>query len=450
LALPQQNRSSELLTPEQHYEHLHADALGVTIVWEKPATVGAGKWLKLKPGDGAIPAILSAQAGTMDRFLSVNEFHGWRTVSLLKSLRSMYVDIDGNVNLEEVLDTLARSKLPPPTSVMWSGRGLHLYWVHNPVPAKALPVWQRCQDLLIKTLKPLGADPAARDCTRILRLAGTINSKNMEPVRGVVYDAEPWNFHHLCDEVLGYRPPPTQPEVRADEPRKVVDFATKKAHRGERLRTNSIYDRWHHVYTDLIAIAEHHGPKGIPTGHRNNWLFLSAVALSWFASPQTLRDELRNQARRWTIGFSESDIKSTIDATIKRAEQAAAGQTRTGQGEEDDPRYKFSRERLWELMSPLVPASLEQKLRAIVGDEVRTEHKKTTNRAHEITRCRVLEGRHKSHNRGPEIDPTSIQQQMPWESKGISRASYFRHKALALVKTDCSPISLLQSVSAND
>jgi len=420
MALPVISRQFELVTPGQHYDHLHADAIGVAVVWEKSAA-GSGKWLKLKPGDHAIPSVLAGQAGCMDRFISVNEFHGWRRVSLLKSLRALYVDIDGNVNLEEVLDAIASAQLPAPTLVMWSGRGLHLYWVHSPVPANALPIWQRCQDLLIKALKHLGGDSAAKDCTRILRLAGSVNSKNMEPVRGLVFDAVPWDFHSLCNEVLGYRPP-FEPNV--------VDLATAKAHRGTRLHANSVYDRWHLVYTDLLKIAEYHGPGGIPQGHRNNWIFLSAVALAWFANPHTLRDELTNQARRWTKGFAIGDIDSAIQSALQRADETASGRTRAWRGQEEDPRYKFSRAKLWELMSPIVPRTLEHSLRAIVGDEVRAEHKKASDKAHEVTRNRATEGRYESHQRGRKVDAASLSQRKPWETLGMSRATYYRRKAL--------------------
>ena len=65
---------------------------------------------------------------------------------------------------------------------------MHLYWLLQPTPSTALPVWQRVQDTLIKSLASIKADPAARDCVRVLRLVGTTNAKNGQEVRGARVD----------------------------------------------------------------------------------------------------------------------------------------------------------------------------------------------------------------------------------------------------------------------
>lgn len=240
-----------------------------------------------------------------------------------------------------------------------------------------------------KSLAFAGADQGAKDCARVLRLCGTINAKNGATVQGQVYDPEPWNFHSLCDEILGPRP---EPKSKA----KVRDLATAKAERGQRIRTGSIYDWWHLVYRDLLAIAERHWFGGIPKGHRNNFLFLSSVALSWFAHPETMEAELTRRAQTWswTQGLGASEVRAAIAGPLKRAQRAAAGETVLYDGEERDPRYWYKRETLYGLMKPLIDDDLAPQLRAIVSDEIRREHKRETNRKHEATRDRVAEGRY--------------------------------------------------------
>ena len=237
MALPLR-KTGPIETPLEHFELLHTpDQHGIAVLWERQ---GLGKrWHKLAPNDPHMPALLRAQVGTRDGFLTVNEFHGWRQVASLKSLRSLYVDIDRLLSLEDIADALHQAKLPWPSLIVWSGRGVHLYWLHDPMPARALPVWQRCQDTIVKALLFAGADPAAKDCARFLRMCGTLNAKNGATVLGQVFDPTPWVFHDLCDEILGPRPEPKA---------KVLDLATAKASRGERLRTGSIYDWWHLVY----------------------------------------------------------------------------------------------------------------------------------------------------------------------------------------------------------
>lgn len=374
MPLPLAKPNPDLDAPQDHYDRLHDAAHGVVVVWERASgPAGSGHWHKLQPGDPHIPGLLAAQSGKRDRYITVNEFRAWRLVRNLKSLRACYVDLDGNVDLDAALEALRDARMPSPTMAIWSGRGLHIYWRHDPVPAAALPVWQRCQDALVAALKPAGADPAARDCTRVLRLVGSINSRSNTAVRGLVLDPAPYPFRHLCNEILCERKPRPAAEVR--------DFAAAKARRGERIVTGSIYDRWHHVYRDLLKIAEWHFLGGIPDGHRNDWLFLSGVALSWFARPETLRYELERQAQAWTPGLTAAEIRSALHAPLHRAELAAAGETFEWRGETCDPRYRFKRETLYQRMAAIIPPELAPQLRAIVSDEVRAEHKRETDGA---------------------------------------------------------------------
>lgn len=406
----------DLSHSQTHFQALHNNAHGTVLLWERGAP--GAPWRKLKPGDENIPALLAAQVGQPDRYISVNEFHGWRLVRLLKSLRTNYVDIDykdsnKDIEIDDVLEHLRDSMLPQPSAVVWSGRGMHIYWIHESVPARALPVWQRCQDTLIRALAPLGADPAAKDCARVLRLVGSVNTKNNEEVRGLVLDAQPYEFHHLCNEILGYREPTrTKPKIR--------DLATERAKRGERIHTGSVYDRWHLVYRDLLKIAEHHAASGgIPEHHRNNWLFLNSVSLSWFANEATLREEVEGQARVWTRGLSDADVKAAIKAPLDRAIQARALKDREELTWDSDPRYKYKRQTLWEMMSPIIPPTLAHELRAIIPDEIKAEHKRES----EAKRDRVAEGRHKTRH------SESAAVTKPWEAMGVSRRTYYRRQA---------------------
>ncbi len=415
MALPLR-KPGPITTPLEHFELLHTpDQYGTAVLWERQ---GLGKrWHKLAPHDPHIPALLRAQVGTRDCFITVNEFRWWRQVDNLKSLRALYVDIDRPLSLEDIEDALHAARLPWPSLIVWSGRGVHLYWLHAPMPAQVLPVWQRCQDVIVKALLFAGADPAAKDCTRVLRVCGTINAKNGAVVLGHIYDPEPWDWHSLCDEILGPRVEPKAAQVR--------DLATARADRGQRLRTGSIYDWWHLVYRDLLAIAEQHWFGGIPEGHRDQFLFLSSVALSWFAHPSTLEAELTRRAQTWTPGLKAREVRAAIDSSLKRAQRAAAGETVLFNGQQRDPRYWYKRETLHGLMAPLIDAELAPTLRAIVSDEILSEHRRETKRKHEATRAerdRVAEGRYKTRHED------SAAQQKPWEALGISRATYYRKK----------------------
>ena len=373
----------DISTPEGHYDRLHRSPHGTVVVWERLAA--DRRWIKIQPHH-PVAALLGPYQGKPDVFITVNEFRHWRLIRNLKSLRACYVDIDGYPYWEGALDALSDAGLPGPGFVIFSGRGLHLYWLLEPLPAKALPVWQHIQDTLVRALAPLGADYRAKDCTRLLRLAGTVNSRNGEAVRGYWLCNDVWTLHELANEVLDYRPA---------KPATVFDFKAQAARRRQKTaspKKGSIYAWWHLVYTDLCAIADHHWLGGIPEGKRDTFLFLMANALSWFASPQTLETEIIQTAKTFTPGLTQREIQTYTKPILKRAQAAQEGKKYHWQGREVDPRYAFRSETLREwLGQDVIPPDLWPQLRALAPKDVIRERK----RARDKTRSRVAEGRYK-------------------------------------------------------
>lgn len=357
-----------LSQPISHHEMLHRVAHGAVLYWE--AAKDGNRWTKIDPGD-PVEKLIPGFSGGADTYLTVNQFYGWRNVRLLKSLRCCYVDVDGTADLDLVLEALAAARMPAPSFVVFSGRGLHCYWTLQPTPSQALPVWQRIQDSLIKALSSLGADRKARDCTRVLRLVGTVNAKNGAEVRGLILTENVWTLHELADEVLGER--------IAKPSAKVFDFAAAGARKGKaagRVRTGSIYDWWHLVYRDLVAIADHHWFGGVPPGHRDQILFLMSVSLSWFAHPSVLRDEIGKTARTFTPSMTDVEIDAQMSSVISRAQDAAAGKTILWRDAQVDPRYRFKAETLREWLGDLIAPELHGQLRALAPEEVIKQRKK--------------------------------------------------------------------------
>lgn len=99
--------------------------------------------------------------------------------------------------------------VPPPSLLVFSGRGVQAKWLlESTLPRRVLPRWNACQRHLIDRLAGLGADPAARDASRVLRLVNTVNSKS-GTVCHVIHveqnsDGEPirYNFEYLAKILL--------------------------------------------------------------------------------------------------------------------------------------------------------------------------------------------------------------------------------------------------------
>lgn len=382
MAIAQRQLSLDLSQPINHHERLHGAAHGTVIYWERRA--GKDRWSKVEPGD-PVQQLISGLAGAPDTFISANQFHGWRLVRLIKSLRACYVDIDGSSDLEEALALLRAARIPAPSFVVYSGRGMHLYWLLQPTPGQALPVWQRVQDVLIKALASIGADPAARDCARMLRLVGTTHSKSGNEVRGVVLTDTLWTLHELADEVLGAR------EAKRS---KVYDLAAAGARKGRASGRNrwqgSIYGWWYLVYQDMVKISQYKWPNGVPPGYRDRVLFIMAVALSWFSEPATLYTEILSTAKEMTPSLEEHEIATTMASVLKRAARRAAGEHDHYNGKDYDPRYNYSAESLRKYLVDVIPAELHSQLRTLAPAEVILARKQ----AREAARNRVAEGRY--------------------------------------------------------
>uniref|UniRef100_UPI001EE66711 replication protein n=1 Tax=Xanthomonas phaseoli TaxID=1985254 RepID=UPI001EE66711 len=108
-----------------------------------------------------------------------------------------------------VLFHCAQEGLPTPSLLVYSGRGLQAKWLMDgTIPRQALPRWNACQRYLIDRLSALGADPQAKDASRVLRLVDTVNTKSGNICRVVHVEAgqdgQPvrYNFEYLAEMLL--------------------------------------------------------------------------------------------------------------------------------------------------------------------------------------------------------------------------------------------------------
>ena len=150
-----------------------------------------------------------------DVFLSPNTMYlPKRRVENIRQFRALFQDIDcaslGFKKAETVYMIWLlhyEGKIPKPTMVTDSGRGIHLYWRIQNAPYGALNTWQELQDYIYYNLKHLGADRRATDGARVLRLPGTINSKSVTNCEVLYIDNDiEYSMYELREEYLNYKP----------------------------------------------------------------------------------------------------------------------------------------------------------------------------------------------------------------------------------------------------
>lgn len=121
------------------------------------------------------------------------------------ALRSVWLDIDvkddGYKTLPEAIDALtaftAAAKLPPPTALVASGGGLHVYWINNqPLTVQQWQPYAEGMKALAIT-HGLKCDAGlTTDSARILRVPGTFNKKKepYRPVRLILLQPADYDF----------------------------------------------------------------------------------------------------------------------------------------------------------------------------------------------------------------------------------------------------------------
>ena len=113
---------------------------------------------------------------------------------------ALWLDIDVLPTL--TMDTIFKVMgIPDPSLVLSSGRGWHCYWRFR----DPLPVGENrfLFEMLMKALAVrTGADVAATDLSRILRVPGTVNQKNGKTVLVLNRTAEVFTLDQLAAAIL--------------------------------------------------------------------------------------------------------------------------------------------------------------------------------------------------------------------------------------------------------
>lgn len=261
-------------------------------------------------------------------YISLNTFYKpQRRIETVKELNALYIDLDcynteftKNQIVMDLEENYFNRNIPIPNFVIDSGRGLYLIWLINKVPYKALPLWKAIEEYLYKQLKHFGADRKALDCTRILRVPGSNNSKS----NTVVKILDEYDYVYDLREIQqGFLPELEPNKKKKGRPNK-INFI---------FRERSLYNARIQDITKLCELREYN-----LKGHREVILFLYRYWLCSFTDDieKALEDTLELNSM-FTYPLSEREV---IKAT-KSAEKCYKDQIKE---------YKYKNETLIELL----------------------------------------------------------------------------------------------------
>ncbi len=183
-------------------------------------------------------------------YLSANSFYKpFRRIENIRKLNSLYIDLDyyslenfKNLNAEQIIWQLEKDyfkeKVPEANFIVLTGRGIAIYWLIEPVPYKALPLWNAVQKHFLKELKEIGADEKSIDSARVMRLAGSVNQKSSKLSDILVYSENRYGLRQIQEEYLPVLTPYVKNPFHRSKGRnpRVVNFFTLYSLHYARLR----------------------------------------------------------------------------------------------------------------------------------------------------------------------------------------------------------------------
>lgn len=137
----------------------------------------------------------------VDCYATVNStYRPGRSLENLRHITAIYSDLDiynKGLSKEKAIkminNKVENDRVPKPTFIIDSGRGLYVLWLIESAPGKFKNVqnlYNRVQRFIYENFKEIGADPKAIDLMRVLRVPGSINTKNNEMVKVLKYSEE--------------------------------------------------------------------------------------------------------------------------------------------------------------------------------------------------------------------------------------------------------------------
>jgi hypothetical protein len=425
-----------------HTRALHPDLAGVKgkvslMRQSKNAVTGEDRW---ETRVVSVSELTTSDALLWASHVSMQRFYGARGSTSLVQLQSLIADVDCHdkaefrgLDPEEMagilIERLRAAGKPLPSYILFSGRGLHLVWLHQALMAtpggarrhRAVQRWlvgpkdgkptatvrtkggTRLQDpeviahetTMAAVWKGTGIDRGAIDTARVLRLAGSYNGKSGKVARLVWpaswADVERHDFEDLASAFLPF----SRDQMAALRAERQAEYEIREAGRQARRaeaeaagipfveeqqprRISGGY--WTSVVEALDALRVRWGGTP-PDGKRDWWAFLSACAIA-----QAEGGDAASWAARLAdlAGLPEAELRTSLGALERRMVRHQTGETVEHETGERPVTYSYSKARMLTLLG-LSDVS-EDDLRAagagalLPGGAVRSEKQRSADR----------------------------------------------------------------------
>lgn len=304
---------------------------------------------------------LSINLKGKDVYISQNTFNNKsRRLIHLKELKALYIDIDCykmNLSKEAVkyfMENDLYGQIPVPNMLIDSGRGLYYIIFLENTMAEELPKWQLVEKYLYEKLKDLGADNKALDATRVLRVTGTVNSKNNSIVKVI----DTYDYQYTLDEIIeNYIPEIIEDRKEKQKPKGV----RKKGRKKKFVSLFTLYKLYYTRFKDIKKLVEIRNYE--MTGYREVTLFLLRYFMNVYHGDDDLvMEEILEINNSFTEPLEKDEVfKATLSGATRATENV----------------YKYSNDKLIKLLD-ITPS--EQKEMATIISKSEKYYRNNKNR----------------------------------------------------------------------
>ena len=390
--------------------HRAGDRGFFTLLWADSAAAPGNRQPVLKIQRAyrldALPQVIEAIDPERDTWISQAEFGqpNRRIVHLLR-LGLCFVDLDTYKTpwrdtppeslLRRFLGYCGDEGLPHPSLVVYSGRGLQAKWLlERPLPRAALPRWNAVQKELVARLEPFGADPGARDASRVLRLVDTVNTRSGERVRVLwvqwhAGEVRQYGFELLAETLLPVAREILQLKRQPPAERRTALKVLPGGKTGNLRAFSGRQLAWDRL-EDLRTLAKRRGwtEHGVPHGYRSKYVHwcLNFLLLSGAVTSNQLFQEAQALVREVCPDFTK-EVRSILSTLYRKAQAYECGEKIEFDGRTYPPLYTPRNRTLLALFD--VREEEMRELKTIITPEEAAERHRKRNRGNLIgnTEC---------------------------------------------------------------
>ncbi|MBH8032982.1 hypothetical protein I6A86_17885 [Clostridioides difficile] len=150
-----------------------------------------------------------------DLYISINSFYiPKRTTECVRQINAFWVDLDyykipkyAKKTPEQMIKILRKKKLfkkIEPSFFVGSGGGLYIFYLIKDMPKQMSGIWSKVELAIAEKFKNFGADMGATDISRVLRLPGTINTKNGNVARIIYNSKSQYSWENPIESIKRY------------------------------------------------------------------------------------------------------------------------------------------------------------------------------------------------------------------------------------------------------